>query len=218
MCERVLHVPDDYRPGYERARDFDPELASRYISNTTIGDPMCDRLVEQLLPHYSQGEIARLLVACVEMDRSALRAAPQEVRDFFEELDFLSEQFDRSVIGPGITAFHRNSKLIIMAHVSAALVEGFATSIAKPFFISGRLRDQGVRRLKQNNRQLIEIFLPGGLERHGDGRRLSIRVRLVHAFVRSLLEAPASGIPTHGACPSVRRTWAWPLPRSQRGS
>lgn len=54
-------------------------------------------------------------------------------------------------------------------------------------FITGRLRAQGVRRLKQNNRQMVEIFMPGGLERDGDGWRLCVRVRLIHAQVRRLL-------------------------------
>ena len=46
------------------------------------------------------------------------------------------------------------------------------------------------RRLKQNNRHMVEIFIPGGLERRdGDGWKLSVRVRLVHAMVRRLLNA-----------------------------
>ena len=43
------------------------------------------------------------------------------------------------------------------------------------------------RRLRQNNRQLLEIFYPGGLFRDGDGWKLSLRVRFVHARIRSLL-------------------------------
>ncbi len=39
----------------------------------------------------------------------------------------------------------------------------------------------------QNNRQLMEIFFPGGLLRNGDGWKLSTRVRFVHARIRSLL-------------------------------
>ena len=36
-----------------------------------------------------------------------------------------------------------------------------------------------------------EIFIPGGMERHGDGWKLSVRLRLVHARVRLFLaESP----------------------------
>ena len=34
---------------------------------------------------------------------------------------------------------------------------------------------------------MVEIFIPGGLRRDGDGWKLSVRVRLVHAMVRRLL-------------------------------
>jgi hypothetical protein len=61
--------------------------------------------------------------------------------------------------------------------------------------------DQGVKRLKQNNRHLVEIFIPGGLERQGDGWKLSVRIRLIHGQVRRLLaespewDAGAWGVP-----------------------
>ena len=50
------------------------------------------------------------------------------------------------------------------------------------------MRDSGVRRLRQNNRHMVEIFLPGGLERYGEGWKLSVRVRLIHARIRYLLQ------------------------------
>ena len=39
----------------------------------------------------------------------------------------------------------------------------------------------------QNNRHMLEIFLHGGLYRHGDGWKLSVRIRIIHARVRYLL-------------------------------
>ena len=83
--------------------------------------------------------------------------------------------------------FHRNSGVILAAFVAGVLIEGFTTNIAKSFFITGRVHDQGIRRLGQNNRHMIEIFLPGGLDRQGDGWKLSVRIRIIHARVRHLL-------------------------------
>ena len=76
---------------------------------------------------------------------------------------------------------------MLQALVAGSLVEGFSSNIARSFDITGRLRDQGVRRLEQNNRHVVEIFLPGGLDRYGDGWKLSVRIRIVHAQVRHLL-------------------------------
>ena len=43
----------------------------------------------------------------------------------------------------------------------------------------------------QNNRHQLEIFLPNALERHGEGWKLTVRVRLVHAQIRQLVRAQA---------------------------
>ena len=57
----------------------------------------------------------------------------------------------------------------------------------------------------QNNRHMVEMYLPGGLERHGDGWKLSARIRLAHAQVRYLLnesqdwDTPAWGVPISAA-------------------
>ena len=88
---------------------------------------------------------------------------------------------------PGGRMFLRNSQITLAAFVAGVLVEGFVTNISKSFFITGRVRDQGVRRLKQNNRHMLEIYLPGGLERGGDGLKLTVRLRIVHAQIRKLL-------------------------------
>ena len=117
----------------------------------------------------------------------ALRDAPASLREFFGEAEALPEWLDYSAFAPGVRMFHRNSQVILAAFVAGVLIEGFTTNIAKSFFITGRVRDQGVRRLGQNNRHMMEIFLPGGLYRDGDGWKLSLRIRLVHAQLRRLL-------------------------------
>ena len=117
----------------------------------------------------------------------ALRDAPASLREFFGEAEALPEWLDYSAFAPGVRMFHRNSQVVLAAFVAGVLIEGFTTNIAKSFFITGRVRDQGVRRLGQNNRHMMEIYLPGGLYRDGDGWKLSVRIRLVHAQLRRLL-------------------------------
>ena len=75
----------------------------------------------------------------------------------------------------------------LAAFAGGAIVEGFSTMISKSFALTGRMIDDGVRRLKQNLRHLLDMFLPRGIEPLGDGWRLTVRIRLVHARVRSLL-------------------------------
>ena len=183
-----MNVPTDYIEGYEKARAIDAELADRYVAHTTVGDPEADAVMEEIAA-LGREEGNRFVHAGMEQDEDELREAPQLVRDFFKGLDTPPDWVDPAAFIPGIRMFHRNSRLVLGGMVGGTLIEGFSTNIAKSFFISGRLRDQGVRRLKQNNRHMVEIFMPHGLERDGDGWKLSVRIRLIHAQVRRLLAA-----------------------------
>ena len=182
-----MEIPSDYVWGYEKARALDPETAANYVAHTTIGDPVADAAVEELTA-LNRAEATLFVSALMDQeDEEAFRDAPPALTALFDELASTPGWFDPYAVTPGIRMFYRNSKLVLGAFVGGTLIEGFSTNISKSFFITGRVRDQGVRRLHQNNRHMIELFVPGGLERDGDGWKLSVRVRLVHAQVRRLL-------------------------------
>ena len=197
MAERALPfgsieppiIPTDYAASYERALAADPERATNYVAHTMVADPVCDEMMKQLatVPHRDSDRFVR---AAIEgPDDPVLKDAPPAVHAFVEDLETVPAWVDFDYFAGGVRAFHRDSGTCLAAMLGGVLVEGFSTTIAKSFFITGRLRDQGVRRLHQNNRHMIEILLPGGLETRSDGWRLSVRIRLVHARVRQLLNA-----------------------------
>lgn len=182
-----MEVPSDYAAGYEEAVLLDREMASNYVAHTMVGDPEADEAIKEL-SELDPSEAARHIEAAMDDGgEDALNNVPPALANLFRSLETPPDWVDFSSFNPGIRMFHRNSRLVLGAFVGGVLVEGFSTSISKSFFITGRLRDQGVRRLKQNNRHMIELFIPGGMERSGDGWKLSVRVRLVHAQIRSLL-------------------------------
>ena len=200
-----MKIPSDYIQGYEKARAVNPQVADNYVAHTMVGDPEADALVAELAP-LGQQQSSRFINAAMTMkDMSVLLDAPPILMDFFEREARAPQWVDLKAFEPGIRMFHRNSRLILGAFVGGVLVEGFSTSISKSFNTTGRLREQGVRRLKQNNRHMIEIFMPHGLAIDGDGWRLSVRVRLVHAQVRHLLnnsddwDTEAWGVPLSSA-------------------
>ena len=199
-----MRIPTDYAPGYADARLVDAEMARNYIAHTRVGDPEADAFIARI--HELPAEQALPLVtAGMDRNEEALRRAPRFVREFFDPMDTPPDWVDQSDFWPGVRMFHRNSPVVLASMLAGTLVEGFSTNIAKSFFITGRLRDQGVRRLKQNNRHMVEIFMPGGLERQGDGWKLSVRIRILHAQIRSLLgnsddwDEEAWGLPVSAA-------------------
>ena len=181
-----MDIPTAYIDGYARGREADPERADNYVGHATIGDPLAEAMVADL-DSLGREESSRLIGAGMMGDAEALRDAPRSVREFFESMAEPPDWVDLPSFLPGCRMFHRNTRLVLAGMVGGVLVEGFSTNIAKSFFLTGRLRDQGMRRLKQNNRHMLEIFMPGGMEKHADGWTHSIRVRLVHAKLRHLL-------------------------------
>ena len=187
MTPDTKNIPTAYTEGCVRGRHVDPDRTADYVAHTMIGDPLADTMIAELEP-LGQDEAARLIELGMH-DRAgdALRDAPASVREFFAHCAEPPAWLDRSSFQPGCRMFHRNTRLILAGMVAGVLVEGFSTNIAKSFFLTGRLRDQGVRRLKQNNRHMLEIFMPGGMDTHADGWTHSVRIRLVHAKIRQLL-------------------------------
>ena len=182
-----MKIPSDYQEGYKKALQIDRERATNYIAHTTIGDPLADELVDDL-SHLDHSLSADLLKTALSADSSRIgRDAPASLKKFMDSCNDVPEWVDFDAMKPGFAMFHRNTRFVLAGMVAGTLVEGFTTNISLSFFIKGRLRYQGIKRLQQNNRHMLEIFLPGGLEKHGDGWALSIRVRLVHARSRQLL-------------------------------
>ena len=195
-------VPTAYRNGFEMARWTDPELSHRYIEHTVKGDPLADAAVESMAGMPQKG-IHELITAGMDGDEAGFRGAPAELRELIEFSCIQPDWFDSRAVYPGCRAFHADSDLYVQALVGSSIVWGFTTLISKSFFMTGRLTDHGVRRLRQNIRQLIEIMMPGGLERYAEGWKLSVRIRLIHAQVRYFLrrsdewEEAEFGVPIH---------------------
>ena len=112
---------------------------------------------------------------------------PEALRDLIADAGVLPDWFDRELVRDATRAFLRNSEMVLGALVGGAIIEGFSTLISKSFRIRSRIMTNGVRRLKQNLLQLVEQYLPGGIEPGGDGWKLSLRIRLVHAQARRLV-------------------------------
>lgn len=181
-----MYIPPVYRAGHDKASALNPGLAARYVEHTTIGDPLADAAVEAVA-QFGHDAAQRFIRAGMELDASVLADAPHALRVFFESIETPPSWFNPASVRAGCLAFHNDSDLFLLAFLGDVLVRGFSTMISKSFFVTGRLWDYGVRRLHRNVLHLTEIMIPGGLERHGEGWKLSVRIRLVHAQVRHML-------------------------------
>ena len=154
-----------------------------------IGDGDLDPVMDEL-SGMPPGEMHQYIHAGLHQEEDWLKKAPESLQRYFREVDSkVPEWVEFEDFRPAVIGFHKNMPEILVAFVTAALLEGFTTLISKSFYLTGRVHSpSATRRFKQNNRHLLEIFLPGGLRREGDGYRLSARIRFVHAMVRRLLK------------------------------
>ena len=183
----AVQIPSCYAAGYEAARGTDPELADLYIRYTVVGDPAADSLVAELAEGYAPGQYHGLIARTIDNHRSLLDDTPECLRRFMAEIGDIPEWFDEDLARAATSGFLRNSDMVLGALVGGAIIEGFSTLISKSFRIRSRIVDNGVRRLKQNLAQLLDQYMPGGILPGGDGWKLSIRIRLVHAAARRLI-------------------------------
>ena len=199
-----MKVPTAYRPGFRRALAVDSAAAKNYVAHTMIGDPVMEAVVADLEP-LPQKQVHEFIQAGMEQDPDGLKDAPESLRDFFSGGIADPDWLDHDAFSPGIRVFQRNAGQILTGFVGGVLTDGFRTLISKSFVERGRIFDSGVRRLRQNNRHQLEIFLRGGLQRFGDGWKLSVRIRFIHAQVRRLLnrdtdwDAVSWGVPISAA-------------------
>lgn len=184
----ALQAPGAYLEGYATARGVDPALADAYIRHTRIGDPDLDPVIEEVAD-LAGDQLQRAIRAGIEQDAEALRQAPRSLRHFFEDKVGPPPWLDFEAHAPAVRAFNVNAANVLVAFVCGVLIEGFSTLISKSFATTGRVLnpESARRRLMQNNRHLMEVFFPGGMERDGDGWKLSTRLRFVHGRVRHLL-------------------------------
>ena len=196
----TIQPPSLYVEGYRKARLADPWLADVYVKNMMAGDPLADAAAESMAK-FDQAKRHRLVEAAMNGDAGVLREAPQALKDLFDALESRPPfQFDPARAMAGTRAFYRHSDMFFVALVMSSLLAGLTEGMAKAFYITGRTAGN-LRRVRQNTRHIVEVTLPGGLERHGDGWKLTVRIRLVHAQMRHLFlnsgywDVPAEGVP-----------------------
>lgn len=194
-----MTIPSCYEAGYEAARARDAGFADAYIRHTTLGDPAADAVVDDLAAMGCEERWHEIIGGAILNHGTPPEGTPESLRSLVAQADVQPDWYDPDFAMLASRAFIRNAEVVLAALSTGAIVEGFSTLISKSFRIRGRVMLNGVRRLKQNLLQLVEQYLPGGVAPGGDGWRLSLRIRLVHAQARKLVRLSREwDEPTHG--------------------
>ena len=179
-----LDIPSAYWDGYRKAAILNPDIATNYVANTTVGDPLADAVVEALASLPAQ-EISRVMNSCMDRNAGPLPNTLPALNDLIESLSVVPTWFDDDAVLPGRLALHRHMDLFIIGLFYVSL-QNFDSLMSRVFFLTGEgTTQQGLRVIRQNMRYLTQtLILPQALDPWEDGWKFSIRIRLVHARVR----------------------------------
>ena len=120
---------------------------------------------------------------------AAVPDAPPALVEFFAQIDAAPVWVDWKRIDRGGALFLRSGVVGIAALSLACLPMMYRSPAGnKPLVITGQLLRRAPRRLAETARFMLETSRPGGLHRGAEGFSMTVRVRLMHAQVRRLLQ------------------------------
>lgn len=157
------------------------DLVDRLLPALHRGDPLADAAVEFLADRAD----GRQLVEAALDDPSR---APDPLAAMLESVAGLPDWADCSRIDRACHLFLRAGVVGGFVLGLRSLIHGYAAPAGnKPLAFSGQLRERAPRRLAETARFVAAVCEPGGLLPGGEGRKIALKVRLMHAQVRRLL-------------------------------
>lgn len=181
-----------------------PEQWRKLGERLTVGDEPMDRLVdwmssagmEQAWPPFD-----RALAEGID----SVPEAPEPLREFFVQIETVPDWVDRDKLRRGARALRRGGADGMYVARDVALLGGYQFSgFNKTLLRTGALEKGSNKRFAETMQWAMDVISEGGLDPLGVGYRSTIRVRLIHAFVRR-----------HVAAMPDWRTDEWGVPVNQ---
>jgi hypothetical protein len=184
--DQSVAIPSSLRRVEEARRRYG-SFADTYLAAMWRGDPLADAFVADF-PTIGHGRAMRMLRTASRQGIEAVPDAPASLRALFAQLDTAPGWLDIAAIEEAsrfTSRYNRASGIVLGA---ASLVSGYANSAAsRPLEMTGRYIENAGARTIEVGSWLRAVVAPGGLDRHGEGFELTVRVRVIHALVRAAL-------------------------------
>ena len=159
-------------------------LGPAYLGGMWVGDPLADACADDAV-RLGRGRYMRLLRLALADGVDAVPDAPDSLRALFAELDDVPAWVDLPAIDRGVRDLARYSRETGIALGAASLLAGYANPTAsRPLEMTGRYIESAGMRTIEVGTWLRAVSSVGGLERFSPGFERTVRVRMIHAFVR----------------------------------
>lgn len=180
----------------------DPALQRLLEEMRFQADPLADETARQLFQGGAAeisgaNQLLRYLIRNEPVPESILndernRDALASLRRYLQECQTLPPWADRALITRAGDLFARHGMLAFSVLGCSSLPTGYAApEAARVLGFTQQLTEHAQRRLTETALFLVDVMSRGGLEPGGRGLQDIARVRLMHASIRHLLQAPA---------------------------
>jgi hypothetical protein len=190
--------PDSPRPIPVGVRAIATALAIRNPSpeewhvlgeRLTVGDEPMDGVVEWMAEAGAE-QTRPLFERALRDGIASVPDAPEPLRAFFDTYERLPDWVDMDLVRKGQRALRRGGADGMYVARDVSLLGGYQFSgFNKTLLRTGALEKGSNKRFAETMQWAMDVIAEGGLEHLGVGYRSTIRVRLIHSFVRRHVSA-----------------------------
>ncbi len=161
-----------------------PEQWRRLGERLTVGDEPMDRLVEWMSAAGME-QTRPLFDRALTEGIANVPDAPDPLREFFIQIETMPDWVDPDKLRKGARALRRGGADGMYIARDVSLLGGYQFSgFNKTLVRTGALEKGSNKRFAETMQWAMDVISEGGLDPIGIGYRSTIRVRLIHAFVR----------------------------------
>lgn len=165
-------------------RQPDSRQWQRLGERLTVGDEPMDRLLDWMVA-TGLPQTRPLFDRALAEGIARVPDAPQPLRDFFSSVETAPQWVDHELIRRGQRAMRRGGADGMYVARDVSLLGGYQFSgFNKTLLRTGALEKGSNKRFAETMQWAMDVIAEDGLEPLGVGYRSTLRVRLIHAFVR----------------------------------
>lgn len=177
-----------------------PRLTAQLQEALLQRDPLADDVVQDFAT-LPDGEGFRMLEQGLTRGAQALAKAPDSLHALLAHVRQAPAWLNVARAEAGAAALLRAGPAAGIVLGMKSLILGYASPAGnKPLMLSGQLQSRTPMRLAETSRFVQAVSQPGGVTGHGNGFAIAIKVRIMHAHVRRLIDgSPAQWRADYGA-------------------
>lgn len=149
------------------------------------GDPLADAVAAWMRAH-GMAEAWRMVNGAIDHGLASLQDPPAPVRAFFEHVEARPAWVDEAQLIEGARVCGLGGRAAMRALLVTGLMAGYQlAAVNQTLLATGTLEKGAAKRIAETTKWWADVTAPGGMAPGADGFKGTLRVRLIHAMVRS---------------------------------